>query len=106
MVINYKCITAGNPYQRASHPFGLSFQHTALPHISNTFASINADIVCQEKHCYTVVWERFIVGYFRVRIVCGKIFLSLGVSDKNLLTMNVEVKLFVPLLTNLTHSYT
>ena len=29
-----------------------------------------------------VVWGKFTVGYFRVKIVHGKIFSSLGVSDK------------------------
>ena len=36
-------------------------------------------IICS----YTVVWEKFTVGYFHVKIVRGKIFLSLGVSDEN-----------------------
>ena len=35
----------------------------------------------------TVVWEKFTIGYFRVKIVRGKTFLSLGVSDENFLTM-------------------
>ena len=55
----------------------------------------------------TVVWEKFTVGYFRVKIVRGKIFSSLGVSDENFLTTKyLKVKLFVPLLTNLMHNYT
>ena len=55
----------------------------------------------------TVVWEKFTVGYFRVKIVRGKIFLSLGVSDENfLMTKYFKVKLFVSLLTNLMHNYT
>ena len=33
---------------------------------------------------YTIVWENFTVGYFHVKIVCGKIFPSLGVSDNEL----------------------
>ena len=38
---------------------------------------------------------------------CGKIFLSLGVSHENFLTMKYfKVKLFVTLLTNLLHNYT
>ena len=56
---------------------------------------------------YTVVWEKFTVGYFRVKIVRGKIFLSLRVSDKNFSTTKYfKVKLFVPLLKNLMHNYT
>ena len=30
----------------------------------------------------TIVWEKFTVGYFCVKIVRGKIFLSLGLSDE------------------------
>ena len=36
----------------------------------------------------TVVWENFTVGYFRVKIVRGKIFSSLGVFNKKILTTN------------------
>ena len=36
----------------------------------------------------TVVWEKFTVGYFHVKIVPNKIFSSLGVFDKNFLTTN------------------
>ena len=50
----------------------------------------------------TVVWDKFTVGYFRVKIVHGKIFSSLGVFDENFLTTNYfESQTFVPLLTNL-----
>ena len=31
----------------------------------------------------TVVWEKFIIGYFRVKIVRSKIFSSPRVSDEN-----------------------
>ena len=31
----------------------------------------------------TIVWEKFIIGYFHVKSVCGKIVSSLGVSDEN-----------------------
>ena len=57
---------------------------------------------------YSVVaWEKFTVGYFHVKIARGKIFLSLGVFDKNFLTMKYfKVKLFVLLLMNLMHNYT
>ena len=56
---------------------------------------------------YTVVWEKFTIGYFGVKIVRGKTFLSLGISDKNFLTTKYfKVKLFVPLLTNLMDNYT
>ena len=42
-----------------------------------------------------------------MKIVRAKIFLSLGISDKNFLaTKYFKVKLFVPLLTNLMHNYT
>ena len=42
-----------------------------------------------------------------MKIVCGKIFSSLRVSDENFLTMKYfKVKLFVPLLKNLMHNYT
>ena len=30
----------------------------------------------------TVIWKKFTVGYFRVKFVNGKIFLSLGVSNE------------------------
>ena len=52
---------------------------------------------------------KFIVEYFRVKIVSGKIFssLSVGVTDENFLTTKYfKVKLFVPLLKNLMHNYT
>ena len=55
----------------------------------------------------TVVCGKFTVGYFRVKIVRGKIFLSLRVSDENfLIAKYFIVKLFVPLLKNLMHNYT
>ena len=42
-----------------------------------------------------------------MKIVCGKIFSSLGVSDEKFLTAKYfKVKLFVPLLMNLMHNYT
>ena len=45
---------------------------------------------------YTVVWEKFTVEHFRVKIVRGKIFSSLRVSDENFLTTNsFKIKLFV-----------
>ena len=40
----------------------------------------------------TVVWEKFTVGYFCVKIVRGKVFLSLGESDENFLTANYFFK--------------
>ena len=50
---------------------------------------------------------KFTVGYFRVKIVCGTIFLSLEESDEKFLTMKYfKVKHFVPLLMNLIHNYT
>ena len=39
--------------------FTLPFQHTALPYIK-CFAPVNADIVQQEKHCYS---SYIIVGH-------------------------------------------
>ena len=36
---------------------------------------------------YTVVWGKFTFGYFRVKIVCGKTFLSLGISEETFLTI-------------------
>ena len=55
----------------------------------------------------TVAWEKFTVGYFHVKIVRGKILLSLRVSDERFLTTKYfKVKLFVPLLKNLMHNYT
>ena len=33
------------------------------------------------KKSYTIVWEKFTVGYF-VKIVHGKIFLYLGISNQ------------------------
>ena len=38
---------------------------------------------------YRIVWEKFTIGYFRVKIVCGKIFSCLRVSDKNFLNNEV-----------------
>ena len=56
---------------------------------------------------YTVVWEKFTVGYFRVKIARGKIFSSLRVSNEKFLTTKYfKVKFFVPLLKNLMHNYT
>ena len=60
---------------------------------------------------YTVVWEKLTVGYFHVKIVRGKIFSSLGVSDKFFnnelfLSRQFKVKLYVPLLTNLMYNDT
>ena len=50
----------------------------------------------------TVVWEKFTIGYFHVKIVHGKIFSSSGIFDKKFLTTKYfKVKLFVSLLTNL-----
>ena len=55
----------------------------------------------------TVVWEEFTVGYFDVKIVCDKVFSSLGVSHEIFLTTNYfKVKLIVQLLTSLMHNYT
>ena len=41
-----------------------------------------------QKPATTVVWEKFTIGYFHVRIVPDKIVLSLGVSNKKFLTTN------------------
>ena len=38
--------------------------------------------------CHTVVWEKFTVEYFHVKIVCVKIFLSSRVADEKFLTVN------------------
>ena len=52
----YEFITTGGPYsQRAWQRFSLSFQHTALPHIT----PVNADIVQQEQYYYS---QYIIVG--------------------------------------------
>ena len=71
---------------------------------------VTIGIVCiakPSKMVCTVVWEKFTIGYFCVKIVCGKIFLSFRVSDKNYLTTKyLKVKPFVPLLKNLMHDYT
>ena len=54
----------------------------------------------------TIVWEKFTVGYFRGKIVHGKIFSSLRVFDENLLTTKYfKVNFFVPLLNNLMHNH-
>ena len=54
----------------------------------------------------TVVWKKFTVGHFHVKIVCGKIFSSLGVYNEKILTNYIKVKLtYVPLLMNLIHNY-
>ena len=39
-------------------------------------------------HYNTVVWEKFIVEYFHVKIVHAKIFSSSRVADENFLTTN------------------
>ena len=66
-----------------------------------------ADIILLQAITHTVVWEKFTVGSFRLKIARGKIFLSLRVSDENFLTTKYfKVKLFVPLLKNLMHNYT
>ena len=45
--------------------------------------------------CNTVICDKFVVGYFHMTIVCGKIFPSLGVSNDNFFTTNdFMVKLF------------
>ena len=44
-------------------------------------------MLCMYVYMYTVVWEKLTIGYFCVKIVRGKIFLFLGVSDENLLTI-------------------
>ena len=52
---------------------------------------------------YTVVWEKFTIGYFRANIVHGKIFSSLGVATWQTF-FNKKVfysQTFVPLLTKL-----
>ena len=43
----------------------------------------NFDLTIRIELKTTVVLEKFTVAYFRVKIVCGKIFSSLGVSDEN-----------------------
>ena len=48
--------------------------------------------------------EKFTVGYFCVRIICGKIFLSLEVSDEKFLTMSNF--LFRCSQTYIMHNYT
>ena len=57
-----------------------------------------------------VVWEKFTVGYFNVKIVHGKIYLSLEVYNENFLTMNyfkpIYGQTFILLLTNLMDNYT
>ena len=56
--------------------------------------SFMISIEVRMSHCSSliminaIVWEKFTIGYFCARIVHGKIFSSLGVSDKNVLTMN------------------
>ena len=52
---------------------------------------------------YTVVWEKFTIGYFRAIIVHGKIFSSLGVPDKHFLTKKYFT---VKLLLHCSQNYT
>ena len=42
-------------------------------HKQDTFSAV---------HCATIVWEKFTVGYFRVKYVHGEIFSSFGVSNE------------------------
>ena len=37
-------------------------------------------------HLFTIVWKKLTVGYFCVKFVCGKIFLSLGISNEKNIT--------------------
>ena len=54
----------------------------------------------------TVVWEKFLIAYFHVKIVHGKTFLPLGISDEKFLTTNYfKVKLFC-VAHKLMHNYT
>ena len=58
-------------------------------------------------HISTVVWEKFTIEYFHVKIISDKMFSSLSVSNKKFLTTKYfKVKLFVLLLKNLMHKYT
>ena len=56
--------------------------HTDDPHRTN----FKKPGMCQPVDGSTVVWEKFTVEYFHVKIVRGKIFSSLGVFDENFLT--------------------
>ena len=70
----------------------------------------NASPLSQSLFLYTSFLYRslgkFTIGYFHLKLVCGKIFSSLGVSNKIFLTTKYfMVKLFVLLPTNLMHKF-
>ena len=46
----------------------------------------------------TVVWEKFTVGNFHVKIFCFKIFSSFWVADENFLTVNNYLFEVLPLV--------
>ena len=48
----------------------------------STKASYTYKYLYKNYCAYTIIWEKFTVGYFRVNIAYGEIFSSLGVSDK------------------------
>ena len=59
----------------------LHIQHSYLINFTILVATICVIVNIQ---MYTVVWEKFTIRYFCVKIVHGKIFLSLGVSDEKI----------------------
>ena len=56
------------------------------------FVYVHSYVCMYDIHTYmhacvhTVVWEKFTIGYFYVKIVNGIIFSCLGLSDENFLT--------------------
>ena len=53
----------------------------------------------------TVVWEKTTIGIFRVKIVYGKIFTSLGVSEENFQQQIVFKVKFFPVAHKLNKKY-
>ena len=57
-----------------------------------------------------VVWDKFTIGHFCVKIVDDKIFSSTGVSKENFFSKELFLRSnyynFVLLLTNVMHNYT
>ena len=56
------------------------YKNTAILHANQKGTPVSQDNAVVGN---TVVWEKFTAGYFRVKIVCDKTFLSLGYPMKN-----------------------
>ena len=55
---------------------------------------------------YAIVWVKFTIGYFHVKMDYGKILSSSWVADKKLFNnIIIRVEIFVALLTNSVHLF-